>query len=347
VTTWSWTFGDGGTSTTRNPSHTYAAAGSYGVTLIATDNSGTTGSITQTVTVAAPLPTNAPPIANFTSSCTGLTCSFTDGSTDSDGSVTAWSWTFGDAGSSTARNPSYTYASGGTFTVTLTVTDDDGAPNQRSVPVTVTAPPVAAPRFSDSFNRVVATGAGTADGGSDASKTWVTWEGANPDVKVDGSALVLTKDAGAWRGLVGTESSANIDGSLEVSSFNSDAALLGFYLRVSGGPADNYQFQWTGGALTIWRSTTAGGDVVLATVGQARNAAFKLRVQVETVGTSVILRLKYWTGGTEPAAWTLTATDTSPSRIMSGAYGLRVVNGGTSDMRIDNFVADNLVAQLN
>ena len=281
---------------------------------------------------------NQSPQANFTSSCSGLTCSFTDGSTDPDGSVTAWSWTFGDGSSSTARNPTRPYASGGTYTVTLTVTDDDGATNQRSMPVTVSALPAATIRLSDSFNRVVATGAGTADGGSDANKTWEMWEGAGSDVNVDGSALVLTNNIGAWRGLVGTESAANVDGSVEVSAVNSDAALLGLYLRVSGGPADNYQFQWTGGALTIWRSTRAGGDVVLATVAQARNAAFKLRAQVETAGASVVLRLKYWTGGTEPAAWTLTATDTSPNRIMSGGYGLRVLNGGTSDMRIDNFV---------
>ena len=116
------------------------------------------------------------------------------------------------------------------------------------------------------------------------------------------------------------ESSANLDATVEVSAFNSDAALFGLYLRVAGGPADNYQFQWTGGALTIWRSTRTGGDVLLATVPKARNAAFKLRAQVETVGSSVVLRLKYWSGASEPSAWTLTATDTSPARILSGGY---------------------------
>ena len=82
-------------------------------------------------------PPNAPPAAEFTSSCSGLTCTFTDRSTDADGAVTAWSWTFGDGTSSAVRNPSRTYASGGTYTVMLTAADEDGATSQRSSTVTV------------------------------------------------------------------------------------------------------------------------------------------------------------------------------------------------------------------
>ena len=81
---------------------------------------------------------------------------------------------------------------------------------------------------------------------------------------------------------------------------------------------------------------------MLATMPTARKSAFKLRAQVETVGSSVVLRLKYWTGTSEPSAWTLTATDTSSARILSGGYAIRAVNGGTSDMRIDNFIVNNL-----
>jgi PKD repeat protein len=60
---------------------------------------------------------------------TGETVTFTDASTDSDGSVVAWAWTFGDGGTSTAQKPTHSYASANTYTVRLTVTDDDGATN--------------------------------------------------------------------------------------------------------------------------------------------------------------------------------------------------------------------------
>jgi subtilisin family serine protease len=83
---------------------------------------------------------NIPPVAGFNSSCTGLACSFTDTSTDSDGSIASRSWDFGDAGVSTETNPTHTYSASGTYTVTLNVTDNAGSPGSTSQPVAVTAP---------------------------------------------------------------------------------------------------------------------------------------------------------------------------------------------------------------
>jgi subtilisin family serine protease len=80
--------------------------------------------------------TNKPPTASFTYSCTDLNCSFTDKSTDSDGSITAWAWGFGDGATSTTDHPSHTYSAAGTYTVTLTVTDDGGASATTSQTVT-------------------------------------------------------------------------------------------------------------------------------------------------------------------------------------------------------------------
>ncbi len=139
-----WTFGDGGAAPGRNPTHTYAAAGTYAVKLAVKDNDGATASFTKSVTVGG---ANAPPTASFTKTCTGLSCQFTDASSDSDGSIASRSWTFGDGGKSTARNPTHTYAAAGTYTVKLTVTDDDGATATVTKSVTVAeagnAPPTA------------------------------------------------------------------------------------------------------------------------------------------------------------------------------------------------------------
>jgi PKD repeat protein len=81
---------------------------------------------------------NAAPEANFTFTVSDLTAAFIDSSTDSDGSVVSWSWDFGDdVGSSTDRNPIYTYSSDGVYAVTLTVSDDQGTSNSFAKSVAV------------------------------------------------------------------------------------------------------------------------------------------------------------------------------------------------------------------
>ncbi len=83
--------------------------------------------------------TNIPPTASFTYAANGLTVNFTDGSTDSDGTIASRAWTFGDGGTSTAINPSHTYAAAGTFSVKETVTDNGGATGSQTQSVTVSS----------------------------------------------------------------------------------------------------------------------------------------------------------------------------------------------------------------
>jgi PKD repeat protein len=135
ITARDWNFGDGFVSGESNPQHTYVLSGTYPVRLVVTDDDGATGQVTKSVTVTA---ANQSPTANFTFSCTNLTCQFTDASTDGDGTVQGWSWTFGDGTSSTARNPSKAYGAAGTYSVRLVVTDDDGAADSTTRDVTVT-----------------------------------------------------------------------------------------------------------------------------------------------------------------------------------------------------------------
>jgi PKD repeat protein len=138
ITSWHWTFGDGNSSDEPNPSHFYTVGNTFSVTLTVTDNDGATGSEIQQVTVNAP---NQAPTAAFAPSCSDLSCSFnSDASTDSDGSITGWHWDFGDGNTSNDRNPSHTYASANTYSVTLTVTDNRGASDAATSQVGVTLP---------------------------------------------------------------------------------------------------------------------------------------------------------------------------------------------------------------
>jgi len=140
ISSYAWNFGDGSTSTVASPSHTYAAAGTYTVSLTVTDNTGATNTKTASVTVSSGGTTTGQPVANFTDTVSGLTATFTNSSTDTGGTISTYAWNFGDGGTSTVASPSHTYAASGTYSVSLKVTDNTGATNTKTGSVTVTAP---------------------------------------------------------------------------------------------------------------------------------------------------------------------------------------------------------------
>lgn len=118
---YTWDFGDDGTSTQEDPEHTYATNGSYAVTVTVTD-----GTDSYTTDVTTVLVGNQAPVASFTHVADNLTVTFTDASTD-DGTVSTWAWDFGDDNTSAVQAPeAHIYAANGTYTVTLTVTDEYG-----------------------------------------------------------------------------------------------------------------------------------------------------------------------------------------------------------------------------
>ena len=121
-TAWSWTFGDGGASTVQNPSYTYTTFGNYTVALTATNSAGSNTCTKSGYITIKPLLAGF--TANTTWGTTPLNVNFSDQSTNS---PTAWSWTFGDGGSSTAQNPSHTYTTIGAYNVTLQATNANGS----------------------------------------------------------------------------------------------------------------------------------------------------------------------------------------------------------------------------
>ncbi|MPV36572.1 PKD domain-containing protein [Georgenia subflava] len=144
IASYAWTFGDGDGATATGPTagHTYATAGTYGVTLTVKDDDGGTRRLTKEVTVPEPVEVpNQAPTAAFDVDADELTVSV-DASTssDPDGSIASYAWAFGDGNTATGRTAEHTYTAAGTHGITLTVVDDEGARKTLTKQVTVTAP---------------------------------------------------------------------------------------------------------------------------------------------------------------------------------------------------------------
>lgn len=135
---------------------------------------------------------NAAPTAAFSVSCTDLTCSFdASASSDSDGSIVSYAWTFGDGSSGSGEAVSHTYAAGGTYTVSLTVADDDGATGSSSDGVTVSeAPPGDGISLSASGYKV--------RGRHHIDLAWSGASSSDVDVYRDGGVVATTANDGAY-----------------------------------------------------------------------------------------------------------------------------------------------------
>ena len=132
-----WNFGDGTTGIGRSPTHTYSTDGPFNVTLMVADLPGATGSVTHSV--GAGLLANLDPSAQPQSVTSGLNATFNGlQSTDPDGTVVGYEWSFGDDAVAVGPSTSHTYDVPGVYTVELLVTDNDGATNLASTVINVT-----------------------------------------------------------------------------------------------------------------------------------------------------------------------------------------------------------------
>jgi gliding motility-associated-like protein len=126
IVSWSWTFGDGNSSTQQNPFNQYIKSNTYTVTLTVKNSSGTSNTITKTAYITV----FADPVADFTANdsigCAPFTVNFKDLSIKGSGTITSWNWNFSDGSPvSTSQNPTHTFLAG-KYGVTLIVTDANG-----------------------------------------------------------------------------------------------------------------------------------------------------------------------------------------------------------------------------
>ena len=145
VVSWSWSFGDGGTSTTMDPLHVYDVADTYQVSLTILDTMGATNTLTKSITI------NPLPLAIFSMespTCSGNPVQFHDYSDPITGYITEWYWDFGDGSDTTILFPdnpdvNHTYTNTGTYQVMLTITNSDSCSNSATNPVTTIPGPIA------------------------------------------------------------------------------------------------------------------------------------------------------------------------------------------------------------
>ncbi len=204
--TYSWTFGDGGTSTAANPAHTYASAGVYSAHLSVSDGTNTTPATAITITATnAVVATNRPPVAVASASptvgATPLSVTFSSaGSSDPEGAALTYSWVFGDGATSTAANPSHTYATAGTHSAQLTVSDGTNQTAATAIAITtanVSTGPVAVYGFDEGTGAIALDTSGNGNSGTVNVGGWtktgkfggaLSFNGTSSSVTVNDSA---------------------------------------------------------------------------------------------------------------------------------------------------------------
>ncbi|WP_317233058.1 MULTISPECIES: PKD domain-containing protein [Pontibacter] len=140
IVKWEWDFGDGATSAEQHPKHNYKKTGTYTVRLTAYSGIVCLSTTTQQVTIVAN------PDAAFTTSniCLSETATFTNSSSVAEGSIVSYSWNFGDGATATIAEPTHKYSKPGTYTVSLTVTTENGCQNLQQKQIIVYPLPKAA-----------------------------------------------------------------------------------------------------------------------------------------------------------------------------------------------------------
>ena len=331
VASYAWNFGDSTTGTGAAPQHLYATAGTYTVTLTVTDNRGGTASVTGTITVVAP-PANITPHVSFTAAVTYHTAAFTSTSSDEDGTIASYAWDFGDSTSATSAAPTHAYATAGTYTVTLTVTDNRGGTATTTGVVTITDA-----YASEKFERVLSNGFGTADNGG----PW-TLSGTASGFSTGNGVGRITGAVAANRAVyLNSIHQADMDIKAQLS-MDTAASGGGGYVSMIGRRVSNgndyrlkLRYQPDGTVIVYLARTVGGTETILANVtvpGLRVNPGDLLRTRLLVTGTdTTTVSAKVWRKGTmEPQAWLLTNTSATPVALQApGDIGVLLYLSGT------------------
>jgi PKD repeat protein len=348
ITGYAWNFGDGGTAAGAQASHSYAASGTYQVTLTVTDNAGATGTLTKAVTLSA-APANVAPTAAFTVAPSNLTIAVDGvGSSDPDGTIAGYAWDFGDGGTAAGAQASHSYAASGTYQVTLTVTDNAGATGSATRQVTVSAPAAGAAFAQDTFERTATGGLGTADTGG----AWTTTGSAANYSVSGGTGRLKSPTAGAMENAYLNSVASSDTDALVALGLQQASSGSGVYVSLLGRTvgSDDYRARVrlnADGSVTLqaMHGATTLQSLAVAGLSYAVGEQLQLRVQVFNTAPTTI-RARVWkVGATEPAAWQVSATDATAAMQTAGGIGLSVYLGGSATIAPLTVEFDNLVAR--
>ncbi|MBS1836901.1 MAG: PKD domain-containing protein [Actinobacteria bacterium] len=299
---------------------------------------------------------NTPPTASFTVGGSFLNLTV-DGSasTDPDGSIASYAWTFGDGGTATGVTASHTYATAGTYTVTLTVTDNRGATNTTSSPVTVVAPDPGTPVIlaSDAFGRTASNGWGTADIGG----AWTTSGGGASLFSVASGVGTMNLNAPGRlnRATLGTVSATDVTVSTDIT-MSATPTGGGVYtsLGARGNGSNDYRFKIrsmpTGTNLIIERVVNGANSIIVNTGTPIIYTPGDVwHVKMTVTGTSpTTITGKFWKDGTpEPAQPQLSTTDSTPELQTAGAVFIENYLSGTATnapilINFDNYLVTKI-----
>ncbi len=333
LTSYVWDFGDGSSGSGVSPSHTYGAAGTYSVSLTVTDDKGAkSAAVTHSVTVAA---ANQAPSAAFSSSVSNLVVAF-DGSAsaDADGSVAGYAWDFGDGSSGSGVSPSHTYGAAGTYSVSLTVTDDKGA-KSAAVTHSVTVAAASSVLAGDAFERRISGGWGSADTGG----AW-TLVGAGSAFSVAGSGnFTVAKPSAGLSAFLNRVSARDVNGMVDIKTKaapSGTGTYLSLAVRHNGTSDYRLKVRLLPTSVVLSLTRVVGGtettikSVTVSRMTYAVGDILRLRFDATGTGTTTLSGKVWKVGATEPSAWQVTATDTEASLQGVGGIGLASYLSSTS-----------------
>jgi PKD repeat protein len=195
ITSWWWDFGDittdEDTSSLQHPVYRYPAPGTYSVQLIVTNANGCQDTLTENVRVYSV------PEAAFsaTHACAGGLVEFMDESTEAEGEITQWRWSFGDGAQSGVQDPQYVYPAAGDYDVQLVITDENQCADTIVNALTVFEVPLSLFDLIDNYENI--QGQVLLDNRSEDAVRYV-WDFGNGDTSQQVSPVVRYEDNGTY-----------------------------------------------------------------------------------------------------------------------------------------------------